>query len=81
MDSLLEPHPGLLGSRHNLIQIPNPTIQGPNMDSLLEPHPRVRQWMADVRSATAPHYEDAHRGLVKVAARFAQMRQQRQSRL
>ena len=45
---------------------------GTDMKGALRPYPRVRQWLAAVEAALAPHYADAHAVLRKSAARRRQ---------
>lgn len=44
------------------------------MAALLSPHPPIITWMAAVREATNPAYDEAHATLHKAQTRFAQRR-------
>lgn len=48
--------------------------QGPSMAALLAPHPSLITWMAAVRDASNPAYDEVHAILARAQHRFAQRR-------
>ncbi|KAL4423418.1 hypothetical protein ABPG77_009996 [Micractinium sp. CCAP 211/92] len=54
---------------------------GPTMDQLLAPHARLQAWLARVRQATSPHYDEVHALLRKARDRMVANRAQQASRL
>ncbi len=48
-----------------------PGVAPPSGQALLAPYGRVRAWLAAVEAATAPHWADAHAGMLSAAALVA----------